>query len=529
MSRCILQFSGQESSSDMLVLFLDLTCFVCALLYLRSWLSHWRKRNLDRLPYPPGPRGLPLVGSIFDMYGVEEWEKARRYGEKHGDLILVENLGRKYIFVNSYDVAVELFDRRGHNYSSRPQNTLIELEGWTRLTVMMPYGDELRKSRQMLHRFLAQSVVADFNELHVQATHRLLLNLLKEPESFLDLTRRAAGEVIMMATYGYKVLDGNDPYIDLAERGVKVATEAEGFFVINMIPWLRHLPEWIPGTGFHKIIREGYKLTQEMVYAPYEMTKKSILDGTAMPSITSKLIEANSTEDGKIKDEKTIASSTAVTYAAGADTTVSAINTFFLAMVLHPDVQRRAHEELDRVIGKDSLPTVEDESNLPYINAVCCETLRWQTVTPFGVAHCAEEDDVYNGYFIPAGTAVLSNIWAMHRDPRVYPEPEKFSPERWLPSEGKTLPLDIRKTAFGFGRRTCPGRHFAYSSIFLAVASTLAAFKIEKAVDENGVPITPPVEYAESFLRHVKPFKCIIIPRSDKIASTVQQAVDSAK
>ncbi|KAI5116720.1 hypothetical protein M0805_000829 [Coniferiporia weirii] len=513
----------------MLVLVLDLTCFVCTLLYFRFWLTRWRRRNPGNLPYPLGPKGLPLIGSIFDTYGVEEWEKARRYGEQHGDLVLVNILGRQYIFVNSYDVAVELFDKRGHNYSARPQNTLLELEGWNQLPVLMPYGDDLRKARQMLHRFFGKSVVADFNGLHVQAAHRLLLNLLKEPESFLELTRRAAGEVIMMAAYGYKVLDGKDPYIDLGERGLKAATEAEGFAVINMLPWLRHLPEWVPGTGFHKIIREGYKLTQAMLYAPYEMTKNSILDGTALPSMTSRLIEANSIEDGKIEDEHIIASTAAVIYAAGADTTVTVLSTFFLAMVLHPDVQRRAHEELDRIIGKDNLPTIEDEPNLPYINAICSETLRWQTGGPLGVAHSSEEDDVYNGYFIPAGTTILSNIWAIHRDPKEYPEPEKFIPERWLPSEGKTAPLDVRKTVFGFGRRACPGRHFAYGSIFITVASTLAAFDIDKALDENGVPITLPVEYVESFLRHVKPFKCRITPRSDKIVSTIQEVVDSAR
>ncbi|KAI5115731.1 hypothetical protein M0805_006795 [Coniferiporia weirii] len=253
-----------------------------------------------------------------------------------------------------------------------------------------------------------------------------------------------------------------------------------------------------------------------MMYEPYELSKKNIYDGTAVPSMTSKLIESNSTDDGSIVDEDIIVKSTFVAYAAGADTTVSTLNTFCLAMVLYPDVQLRAQEELDRVIGKDNLPTMGDRPNLPYVEAICKESSRWQPVTPLGVAHCAAEDDVYKGYFIPAGTTMLPNVWAMHSDPKEYPEPEKFVPERWLP------PKLIKY-------RICSGRHFAANSIFIAVASVLAAFNIEKSIDADGVPITPAVEYTAGFIRHPKPFECKITPRSDKIASAIYQAVESAK
>ncbi|KAI5114921.1 hypothetical protein M0805_001012 [Coniferiporia weirii] len=169
---------------------------------------------------------------------------------------------------------------------------------------------------------------------------------------------------------------------------------------------------------------------------------------------------------------------------------------------------------------------MEDEPNLPYIGSICNEVIRWQTVAPFGLAHSADEDDVYNGYFIPAGTTMLSNIWAMHRDPSVYTEPDKFIPERWLQDKP---PLDVRKTAFGFGRRICPGRFFAENAIFISIASILATFDISKALDAAGEPITPTVDYIESFLRHPKPFKCQIAPRSDAVTRAVQQAVESAK
>ncbi|KAG1863006.1 cytochrome P450 [Suillus tomentosus] len=74
---------------------------------------------------------------------------------------------------------------------------------------------------------------------------------------------------------------------------------------------------------------------------------------------------------------------------------------FVLAMVLYPDVQKRAQPKVDSVVGKDRLPTFEDRASLPYINAVLRETFRWQPISPLGIPHATSSDDIYDGYFIP--------------------------------------------------------------------------------------------------------------------------------
>ncbi|KAI5120028.1 hypothetical protein M0805_004657 [Coniferiporia weirii] len=514
----------------MLVLALDVAACAYASYYLGSWLSSlWRKSNPGKLPYPPGPKGWPLVGNIFNIPDVGELEQAREWAQQYGDVAFFKALGKTYLLVNTYDAAVELFEKRGSNYSSRPENTLRELGGWSRLPLLMPYGNEHKKARQMLHKFFAPTAVADFHELQTQVARQLLWGLVNETGSFRDLTRRAAGELIMMVAYGYKVSDANDPYVELADKSIRAAAESERNYLVNILPWLRYLPEWFPGTGFHQFIKESVKLSRATLYDAHEMSKKNFFAGTAIPSMTSRLLEENLTEDGKIANEDTIVNSTSVAYIAGADTTVSTLNTFCLAMLLRPEVQRRAQDELDRVVGKDTLPTMEDKPNLPYIMAICKECMRWQSVTPLAAPHCAAEDDVYNGYFIPAGTTVFANVWGMQRDPKEYPEPEKFIPERWLPCDGKQPPLDVFKTAFGFGRRFCSGRYFAENSIFISIASILAAFDITKAVDANGNLITPAVEYTASFARHPVPFECRLTPRSCKIAPAIYQAIEATE
>ena len=89
--------------------------------------------------------------------------------------------------------------------------------------------------------------------------------------------------------------------------------------------------------------------------------------------------------------------------------------TFFLAMTLYPEVQRRAHRQLDDVIGPDRLPNFGDRESLPYIAAIIKESLRWIIVAPLGVPHRATKDDVYKDkYFIPKGSLVIGNIWYAH-------------------------------------------------------------------------------------------------------------------
>jgi cytochrome P450 len=101
--------------------------------------------------------------------------------------------------------------------------------------------------------------------------------------------------------------------------------------------------------------------------------------------------------------------------------TVASIQAFLLAMSLYPDVQAKAQAEIDRVVGPRRLPTFSDRENLPYIDAIVKETVRWHTVAPVAVPHKADEDDVFHGYFIPKGAILIANSWyvsfVVHSDP----------------------------------------------------------------------------------------------------------------
>lgn len=160
--------------------------------------------------------------------------------------------------------------------------------------------------------------------------------------------------------------------------------------------------------------------------------------------------------------------------------TVSALSCFFLAMSLYPEVQRKAQEEIDHVLGPTNLPSFADRERLPYVEAIVKETFRWHPVAPMGLPHLSQQDDIYEGYRIPKDSVIMPNIWAFTHDPNVYPDPMTFKPERFLATPGQTPELDPRTLIFGFGRRICPGRQLADNTIFLSIAQSLAVFDLSK-------------------------------------------------
>ena len=139
-----------------------------------------------------------------------------------------------------------------------------------------------------------------------------------------------------------------------------------------------------------------------------------------------------------------------------------------MTMVNHPEQQRLAQEEIDRVVGRDRMPTFEDQADLVYVSAMVKEVQRWRPVIAGGLAHATTADDVYEGYFIPAGTTIIPNAWAIHMDPKVYPEPEKFKPERFISNNQVVgIPQSERgHFGFGYGRRICPGMYIAERSLY---------------------------------------------------------------
>jgi cytochrome P450 len=182
---------------------------------------------------------------------------------------------------------------------------------------------------------------------------------------------------------------------------------------------------------------------------------------------------------------------------AGAETTSTTLTWWALAMIAHPEFQKRAQAELDEVVGRSRTPSFSDAQSLPYIQAIIKEVLRWRASLPLGIPHSTTEDDWYNEMFIPKGTMCLVNLWQCHRDPAFYgDDAANFNPERFLDANGGIVPgpAETREEGhctYGFGRRTCVGKHAAHDSLFLTTATVLWAANLERIRDPNGEQDVP--------------------------------------
>ena len=96
---------------------------------------------------------------------------------------------------------------------------------------------------------------------------------------------------------------------------------------------------------------------------------------------------------------------------AGSDTTASTLYGFIQAMIVWPEVQKKAQAEIDCVVGPDRLPTVDDYDELHYIRCCIKESLRWMPTVILGVPHSVMRDDTYGNYVIPKGSTVINNVW----------------------------------------------------------------------------------------------------------------------
>jgi cytochrome P450 len=212
--------------------------------------------------------------------------------------------------------------------------------------------------------------------------------------------------------------------------------------------------------------------------------KDATVKGTLKPCFCVDLIEAQKRQ-GFDDDSASYISGTLLE--AASDTTSSTFIAFVQAMLLFPDAQRKAHVELDRVVGSERMTTMEDEDALPYIRCCIKESLRWMPTTMSGaVPHATTQDDHYDGFLIPRNAGVMNNVWSINMDPERHPNPRRFDPDRYA-SDLQSLAdsaanPDYSKRdhfTFGAGRRICSGMHVAERSLFLGIARMLWAFKFE--------------------------------------------------
>ncbi|KAJ3864662.1 cytochrome P450 [Lentinula novae-zelandiae] len=479
---------------------------ILALLVLSLLVYYYSQSNPEKLPIVENLFHIPNGGFIWLEYA----QMCRKY---ESDIIHLGALGNSIVVLNSIKAVNDLLDIKSSIYSSRPRTVMLgELMGWGSSTVLRPNDALWKGQRKIMNQAMPPNDTKRFHPKLLNLTHDLL-RALPHSDDVVKTLRTWAATFIVDVTDG---LDAEvaETYLPTAIAVIESISIAAmpGAFYVDQLPILKYVPEWFPGASFKRKAREWSKMRVEITEPTFNFVKQKIVWNCPISVMDHKHDLA--------KQEEIIKIASVTTY-AGSDTTVSTLGAFILAMLMNPEIQAKAHLEIEQTLGPGNLPSFGDEASLPYITAIIRETMRHNPVAPLAVPHELTQDDIYKGYFLPKGSLIMANVWSILHDEEDYPEPELFNPSRFLDADGKIDPKvkDPTIPAFGFGRRVCPGKHMALASLWIVVASILACYSIEPELDENGDLIKPEAKWysGATLFNHPLPFKCRFVPRSKDV------------
>ncbi|KAH7342129.1 cytochrome P450 [Rhizoctonia solani] len=481
----------------------------------------YKGRQRHKLSLPPGPRSYPVVGHLLSIPSEYEHLGFMQLGKQLDSKIFTLSVfGTTLIVLNDKDDVVNLFDKCSTIYSDRTCPPIVKdpsLLNWSNFGVVIGYGDRLRKYRRLMNLCLNKQKIAMYHGSQEHAGRKLLRNLLKshkdiksshelEAEFYLTVS-----ETLFRSLYGYEAESSEDPILLRTHKLITYFSYVMLPFscMVNSIPALRYVPEWFPGAGWKREVLKWRKEKDALLGDIYSIWLENMKKDEGTPIMVASL-RANALKLGLTEEEADdyVQQIAFTMVAGGTDTTISTLLMFILAMVLYPEVQKKAQAELDSVIGNTRLPTFDDQDRLVYIDRLVQETLRWGPIAPLALPHTCYQDDIYKGYRIPKGAILFGNVWAMTRDETVYKHPEVFDPDRFLDAATPPSPL------FGWGRRRCPGVHLGEASLFITIASILMTFNIGVAQDENGQDIIPSRNMIDSMILIPEPFVFKLTPRS---------------
>ncbi|KAI0278780.1 cytochrome P450 [Russula aff. rugulosa BPL654] len=460
-------------------------------LFLYLLVTFRDRRRRKGLPYPPGPPSYPIIGSLFDIpKDKQPWIAYTDMSKKYGDIVCLRAFSKVTVVLSSFSAIKDLLEKRKDYYSDRSSVPILEMVGYDWPVFTIGVNEAWRKERKILDTSLRPGAVMSYRQVMEEKTRELLVQLCTDPKDFIAHVNHFQGRIIMSLTFGYDLKDGDKileapKQFNILLRGLTSA----GIAMLYLIPFLRHVPSWVPYLSYKPLAQKGRKMNERIRNEPIDFVKNALVSDDQQEEVVVAAL-------GSLYKGEALYSFINLhgTYIASFQPTISSINTLFLVLVLFPQVQTRAQAELDLLIGRDRLPTFDDRPRLPYIEALCKELTRWFVVAPMGLSHLSRRDDFYNGLFIPKGATVMANAWAILHDPEAYPEPDKFKPERFLNEDGTVRDDPMLSLAFGVGKRICPGRHLVESTLFIVASSILSVFNVTKAKDENGNEI--PVKVA---------------------------------
>ncbi|KAG6902069.1 hypothetical protein C0995_004767 [Termitomyces sp. Mi166 len=434
---------------------------------------------------PPGPKGLPVLGNVLEVPS------------------------KPVILLGDIKVAKDLLEKHSAKHSSRPVVPyVIYLAGifvnrWLQHHYIDPgkiywgfceQGETHSMGRKLTAGLMSGVRAGKTEPLQQFEAYLNIQNLLDDGgkdwwhhiDRHASLILRSCMEAstVLTAAFGMHCPTGHEEelkeVIESVAEFVRLFTLSAS--MMNVFPFL----DWIPGPMPWRTRAADYRKREDAVC-------KKLIDEvvTGRASGMNTWAAAFARPDKPEGDQRRLMNQFA---GAAIETTARSLQTFVLACIRYPKWIPIAQKEIDAVVGPDRLPTFKDRPFLPYVEAIVRETVRWRPAARFGVPHQSTESDVieHQGqeYFIPKGSIIFPVAWAIEHQQSRFEDHDRFMPERFLDAEGNLKP-DYDTSAFGFGRRMCPGIPFAERSLWIDIVTMLWTFNIlpdTKPDPKTGLP-----------------------------------------
>ncbi|XP_058069217.1 cytochrome P450 CYP82D47-like [Magnolia sinica] len=473
-----------------------------ALAFLYNLCRSTTKSKTSNNKHAPEPSGAwPILGHLLMLGGHESL--ARKFGamaDKYGPAFILRLGSRPTLVINSWELAKDCFTSNDKAFAGRPVFEVgIRMAYNNAMVGFAPYGTYWREVRKLtVLELLSSRRLDSLKSIRATEVHVIMKDLYglwekndKNPvkvemsERFGDITFN----VIAMMVIGKRCFSTQSDDRDHGEAGrfrqaIQDWFHLFGVFVpSDLFPFLK----WWDLKGYKKQMnRIFHDLDSLLSTWLTEHRHKKSGEANGHQDFLDVLI---STVDGfqfSDYDKDTIIKATTLTAMTGGYDTTWITLTWTLSLLLnHRHVIKKAQDEMDNHVGQERNVEESDINNLVYLQAIIKESLRLYPAAPLSGPHEATEDCNVGGYHIRAGTRLLTNLWKIHRDPRVWSDPDEFQPERFLTKhaevDGKGNYFEY--LPFGSGRRMCPGVTMALQVLQLTIARLLHGFELRTPFD----------------------------------------------
>ncbi|XP_070534293.1 cytochrome P450 2U1-like [Ptychodera flava] len=456
------------------------------------------RRTRARLP--PGPLGLPVVGSL--PFIVSHKGGAHRamvqMAERYGDVFSVYFGSKLIVVLNGYRAVREALANRGDFFSDRPSLIVVDL-----LTGGKGIAEANGRNWREQRRFFLKS----FRTLELGSSSRLEYRILEECRHLVsgiallegalfdptDLLLNAVSNIICCVVFGKRFDYSDEKFLSLLQMLHELMQSVGNAAAIHFIPALKYVMR-----GTFKEIEQKRDRVFDFERTIVQEHLESLDPDNPRDFVDAYLLEMRKRKatgkESSFADDDYMVVTLSDLFTAGTETTSTTLKWGLLYLCLQTDVQQKAQEEIDRVVGSHRQTEMADQANLPYVQAVICEIQRMSSVFPFSVPHCSSAEAELFGYTIPKNTEILPNLWSVHHDSNVWKEPEKFIPERFLDETLEKVVKPEEFIPFGIGPRVCLGEQLGKMELFLFLSNMLQNFRFELDGDCIVDKITTPIE-----------------------------------